>query len=74
MAIHDPVPLALLLSQTWWRRLQEVAQACSTSPGEFVREVLEAEIVRRELLMEHDAEPTVSWLGDSNAPSTTQLQ
>lgn len=74
MAICDPVPLSLFLSKTWWRRLQEVAQACSTSPEEFVREVVEAEIVRRELLMEHDAEPAVSWLGDINAPSTTQLQ
>ena len=44
------------------------------SPSEFVREIIEAEIVRRELLMEHEKGPTLSWLGDVNAPSTTQLQ
>lgn len=74
MAINDPVSLPLSLPNAWWQRLQQVAQACSTSPGEFVREVLEAEIVRRELLMGHGEEPTVSWLGDIDAPSTAQLQ
>lgn len=74
MAMHESVSLSFLLSKTWWQRLQEAAQACSTSPGEFIREVLEAEIVRRELLMEQSEESTVSWLGDINAPSTTQLQ
>jgi hypothetical protein len=74
MAMNDPVSFPLSLPNSWWLRLQQVAQACSTSPGEFIREVLEAEIVRRELLMEHGSDPTVNWLGEINAPSTAQLQ
>ena len=74
MATNDPASLSLLLPCSWWRRLQQVAQACSTSPEEFAREVLEAEIVRRELLMEHGDDPTVNWLGEINAPSTVQIQ
>jgi predicted transcriptional regulator len=74
MAMTDPVSLPLLLPDSWWRRLQQVAEACATSPSEFVREVVEAEIVRRELLMEQPEDPSVNWLGEANAPSTTQIQ
>lgn len=74
MSANDSTPLSLLIPLSWWRRLQQVSQACAMSPGEFVREIIEAEIVRRELLMEHESDPTLSWLGDVNAPSTAQLQ
>jgi hypothetical protein len=74
MSMNGPISLPLSLPLSWWRRLQQVAQACSTSPSEFVREVLEAEIVRRELLMDSGEEAAVSWLGEINAPSTSQVQ
>ena len=44
----DPV---LLLSPQWWRRLQWVAATCYLSPRDFVLQAIEAEIVRRELLL-----------------------
>jgi len=74
MHSHDPVALTLLLPAEWWLRLQQVAQACSTSPTEFAREVIEAEIVRRELLLEQESHFAVNWFGGENAPSTSQLQ
>ena len=73
MAIDDLVPVHFLLPLSWWQRLQRIAHNCSTSPGEFAREVLEAEIVRRELLTESGENPPLDWLGESNAPSSTQL-
>ncbi len=74
MATDDLVSLHLLLPLSWWQRLQCMARNCSTSPGEFVREVLEAEIVRRELLGGDPGEPPLlDWLGESTAPSSTQL-
>ena len=74
MAMDDLVSLPPLLPSSWWQRLQRTARNCATSPGEFVREVLEAEIVRRELLTEPGENPPFDWLGESNAPSSTQLQ
>lgn len=74
MSVNDSATLSLLIPLSWWRRLRQVSQACAMSPDEFVREIIEAEIVRRELLMEHKRDPTLSWLGDVNAPSTAQLQ
>jgi len=74
MAVHDSVSLPFLLPLSWWRRLQQVSQACAVSPNEFIKEVIEAEIVRRELLMEHENNPALSWLGEVNAPSTAELQ
>jgi hypothetical protein len=74
MSTNNSTPLSLLIPLSWWRRLQQVSQACAMSPSEFVKEIIEAEIVRRELLMEHEGNPTLNWLGDVNAPSTAQLQ
>lgn len=74
MSTNDVTTVPLLIPFSWWRRLQQVSQGCGISPGEFVRETIEAEIVRRELLMEQKNDPTLNWLGDINAPSTAQLQ
>lgn len=74
MALNDSISLPLVLPLSWWRRLQHVARACSTNPNEFIQEVIEAEIVRRELLMGQGEDHTLNWLGDINAPSTVQLQ
>jgi hypothetical protein len=46
-----------------------VAETCYASPRDFVREVVEAEIVRRELLLEQKGEFDPSWL----ALVTTEL-
>jgi len=73
MATDNLVSLPLFLPLSWWRRLQRIARHCATSPGEFAREVLEAEIVRRELLIEPGENPPLDWLGESNAPTSTQL-
>ena len=70
----DPGRLSLFISSSWWRRLQQVSQACAMPPSEFVREIIEAEIVRRELLREHKNDPTLSWASEINAPSSVQLQ
>ena len=72
--MNDPTRLSLPISSSWLRRLQQVSQACAMSPSEFVREIIEAEIVRRELLMEQKNDPTLSWAGEINAPSSVQLQ
>lgn len=48
----DSVSFSLQLPLCWWRRLRRVSEHCLTTPQDFVREVLEAEVVRRELL--HD--------------------
>ena len=74
LPMNDPTRLSLPISSSWWRRLQQVSQACAMSPSEFVREIIEAEIVRRELLMEQKNDPTLSWAGEINAPSSAQLQ
>lgn len=74
MSANDSASLSFFIPLPWWRRLQQVSHACAMSPNEFVREIIEAEIVRRELLMEHESDPTLSWLGTVNAPSTAQLQ
>ncbi|MBI3247476.1 MAG: hypothetical protein HYZ50_13320 [Deltaproteobacteria bacterium] len=73
MPIDSPMPFPLLLPAPWWNRLKQVASACSTSPSEFVREVLEAEIVRRELLMEPTDGLDLSWFGEANVPGSAQL-
>jgi hypothetical protein len=54
--------LSLRLSFFWWRRLQRVAEPCSTTPNEFARQVIEAEIVRRELLLEKQGHVESDWL------------
>jgi hypothetical protein len=62
MPHDDTIQLPLLLSPEWWRRLQRVAETCSASPREFVRETVEAEIVRREVLLEQEGTLDPSWL------------
>jgi hypothetical protein len=74
MHSYDPIALTLLLPAEWWLRLQHVAQVCSTPPAEFAREVIEAEIVRRELLMEQESHCTVNWFDGEHAPGASQLQ
>jgi len=62
MPRDDAMTLSVLLSPQWWSRLQRVAETCYASPRDFVREVVEAEIVRRELLLEQKGEFDPSWL------------
>ncbi|MGH7963912.1 MAG: hypothetical protein ACRERD_19150 [Candidatus Binatia bacterium] len=60
---HDTVVNpALLLSPQWWSRLQRVAAICHASPNEFAREAIEAEIVKRELLLEQEGVLEPQWL------------
>lgn len=74
LLMNDPSRLSFPISSSWRRRLQQVSQACAMSPSEFAREIIEAEIVRRELLMEDENDPTLSWVGEINAPTSIQLQ
>ncbi len=62
MAAKDSVSVSLQVPLFWWHRLQRVSEHCLTTPHDFVREILEAEVVRRELL--HDlAEPVpAEWV------------
>ena len=60
---HDEsIYLSLRLPFFWWRRLQRVAGTCAAPPNEFAREVIEAEIVRRELLLEKQGKIEDDWL------------
>jgi hypothetical protein len=61
MRDQEVIHLPILLSAEWWRRLQHVAETCYASPRDFVREVVEAEIVRRELLMEEEKHADPYW-------------
>jgi hypothetical protein len=62
MATKNSVSVSLQVPVYWWRRLQRVSEHCLTTPQDFMREMLEAEVVRRELL--HDlADPVpAEWL------------
>jgi len=73
---HDSiVNPALLLSPHWWSRLQRVAAVCHASPNDFVREAIEAEIVKRELLLEQEGVLEPQWLALlAAAPSSLRLQ
>jgi hypothetical protein len=70
MPSDDAINLPLSLPLHWWRRLQRVAETCYASPREFVREIVEAEIVRRELLLEQEGEFAPYWLTLVSATST----
>lgn len=75
MSLNNTLTPALLLSPQWWNRLQKVAAICHTSPNDFVREAIEAEIVKRELLLEQQGELEPQWLALLNAiPSSLRLQ
>jgi hypothetical protein len=64
-----------LLSSEWRNRLRRVAAACYTSPNEFIREAIEAEIVRREILLEQQGALDPQWRALFVATlSTTRLQ
>lgn len=64
----DSVPFSLQLPLFWWRRLRRVSEHCLTTPHDFVREVLEAEVVRRELL--HDLNAPVETAPLNIAPDS----
>lgn len=75
MSHDESIYLSLRLSFFWWRRLQRVAETCSTPPSEFAREIIEAEIVRRELLLEKQGHLESDWLTlVTAAVPTTRLQ
>jgi hypothetical protein len=75
MPSDDAIQLPLLLSPQWWCRLQRVAEACYASPRDFIHEVVEAEIVRRELLLEQQGDFDPQWLAlVSTTPTQSQLQ
>jgi len=75
MPSDDAIQLPLLLSPQWWCRLQRVAEACYASPRDFVREIVEAEIVRRELLLEQEGDFDPQWLTFITSTSiNSQLQ
>ena len=71
--MDDLVLWPLVLPLFWRRRLQRLARTCSTAPGKFAREAVEADIVRRALLIAPGDTQLLGWLGESNAPSVTQL-
>ena len=62
MPSDDTINFSFSLAPQWWQRLQRVAETCYASPREFIREVVEAEIVRRELLLERQGELESQWL------------
>lgn len=62
MPIDDTIQLSVRLPSPWWHRLQLVAGRCYASPSDFIREVVEAEIVRRELLQEQQGSCNPEWL------------
>lgn len=62
MPTKDSVSFSLQLPLFWWRRLQRVSERCHTSPRDFVREILEAEVVRRELQDEPGISSEDDWL------------
>ena len=74
MPSDDAINLSLLLPLHWWHRLQRIAEACYASPREFVREAVEAEIVRRELLLERQGELKAQWLELISAQDDFRLQ
>jgi hypothetical protein len=62
MSQDESIYLSLRLPFFWWRRLQRIAGTCSAAPNEFAREIIEAEIVRRELLLEKQGRIEDDWL------------
>jgi hypothetical protein len=62
MAQNESIYLSLRLPFFWWRRLQRVASTCAAPPNEFARQIIEAEIVRREILLEKQGKIEDDWL------------
>ena len=62
MPAKDSVSFSLQLPLLWWRRLQRVSERCHTSPRDFVRQILEAEVVRRELREDREEALEEDWL------------
>lgn len=73
MPSDDTINFSLSLAPHWWNRLQRIAETCYASPREFIREVVEAEIVRRELLLERQGELENQWLELVSAQNTSRL-
>jgi hypothetical protein len=61
MSAEQAKPPLLLLSPHWRNRLQRVAAACFISPNDFAREAIEAEIVKREILLERQGGVDPQW-------------
>lgn len=65
----------LSLTPHWQQRLQRVSAACFTSPREFVRQAIEAEIVRRELFLERQGDLEPQWMAlMASASNHTRFQ
>jgi hypothetical protein len=63
MAQQDLVEKPLLsLTPQWQQRLERVSAACFSSPPDFVRQAIEAEIVRRELFLERQGNLEPQWM------------
>jgi len=73
MPSDNTINLSLSLSPHWWNRLQRVAETCCASPGTFIREAIEAEIVRRELLLERQGALENQWLALIAEQNSSQL-
>lgn len=71
MPAKDSVSFSLQVPLCWWRRLQRVSEHCLTTPSDFVREMLEAEVVRRELLHELEEPVEADWLKMDTDPLPT---
>jgi hypothetical protein len=71
MPAKDSVSFSLQVPLFWWRRLQRVSEHCLTTPHDFVREMLEAEVVRRELLHELEEPVEADWLKMDTDPLPT---
>jgi hypothetical protein len=69
MPAEDSVSFSLQVPLFWWRRLQRVSEHCLTTPRDFVREMLEAEVVRRELLHELEEPVEADWLNTDPLPT-----
>jgi hypothetical protein len=64
----------ITLSPRWRSRLRRVAAACFTSPHDFAREAIQAEIVRREMLLEQQGGCDPEWRTlVTLSPSSTRL-
>ena len=74
MPSDNTIDLSFFLAPEWWQRLQRVAEACDSSPQEFVREAIEAEIVKREILLEQPGGLEAYWSALVAVSTTLRLQ